>query len=95
MVFMFDRFNLALWSLLLVWLTGSVWRDIVKGKPRDLDAMWSLWWFTSLIFACYRLKSVMQPVPDADNVTLGLRISGTMLAFAIMWKRYKREGWRW
>jgi hypothetical protein len=89
----------AVWLLVLLWLAGSTWRSLCGTRRAD-DALWALFWFNGVAVLGYNARwlfGIAGPMTgDLDLQTrFALNVLLTLIGVGIMWKRIKREGWRW
>lgn len=85
--------NLFLWTVVVVWLFPALARDILASRiRRPDDALFALFWFTAFIFLGYRFVDVTGAGTPATAIAL--RAMGTGAALGILWKKWKRQGWR-
>lgn len=95
-----NAINTFFWLVVVLWLFGSFCRNIV-GKAGIGDQFWSLIWCAAFVLLADRLQVAggIIPEPSVDtsayNVVTARRLLGTGLIAAIIWTRYKYEGWRW
>lgn len=93
-------FNGLAWVALLIALSGSLIRLLLRIHRMPFDPIWSTLWFV----AAHQLGYVMrwwfdlthEPVGANDiNTLLGLRVMSLMLAVVLLQRRMSIEGWRW
>lgn len=89
----------AIWILVLLCLSGSVFRAFRK-KERHLDRSWVLCWLfasmmTGFAWRAYHGLAIV-PKPGADYVSLvGLNILSIMIAALVLFRRWTYGERRW
>lgn len=88
------------WLTLMLSLTGSLVRLVLRKHRMPFDPIWSALWFLSLHQLGYILRWYFdlahEPVGANDiNTMLGLRVMSAMIAMALLQRRMAIEGWRW